>query len=602
MDPPIRYAGHRMGSVMHRVVLVVGVSLGVGAAAHAPPAGLTGVATDEQGAPLSGVSVEVQLTKEGQGVSPAVTSEDGRFTLAGLDAGGELVLDLEAPDGRRRLVFAVDAPSSGLLDLGAIVLPQPARLEGRVVAPDGSAMPEAEVSLWTPGVTLDRTGGRLRGINGKEALQVGQCKTDADGRFACAVSPPGWTTIATLVQGHAPKIETVLLGAGLVTHVDVHPQPGFRVRGRVVAPDASQPISGKVSMRTSKSSFPVRDAIQTEWAVFDANGAWELADLPAGRWFVNPHVSGFRGKELKLDLPQSVDGPVDLPLVADAPESGSIEATVVDEQGRPLEAFTLWCASFWVAKSVPGGLSIPWSEWVPFSFGPDAAGRARLGPLEIGEYQLIATTEGRVSNTVKVSVRSEPASVEAKLSVEPAESLRVEVVDERTGRPLPGVALTVDLHSIAQPLEHRVETDATGTAVIGRLPRGPVDVRIVGRAGDKSETISVTLPHPDPVKLVGKALGVLHVRLSRAWRAAGAPGEWFDRSFVVLVSDAEALVGLARNVIEGATITLPPGQYHVDVTAFDPAALFGGVLPGVGSILSGVDVNLGEGPVTAVDF
>jgi len=192
--------------------------------------------------------------------------------------------------------------------------------------------------------------------------------------------------------------------------------------------------------------------------------------------------------------------------------------------------------------------------------------------------------------------RSDLGSVEAKLSVEPAETLRVEAVDDGTGKPLPGLKLLVFLNLAACPLEHTIETDATGTAVIGRLPRGPVELRKVGHSTDTDKKTSVTLPHPDTVRIVGKAPRLLHVRLSRSWRAAGEPGEWFDRSFAIFVRDAKGEpVDIVSNVVEGAALVVPSGQYHVDVAAFDPDALFG-------PALAGVDVTVGDDSVTAVDF
>jgi hypothetical protein len=111
------------------------------------------------------------------------------------------------------------------------------------------------------------------------------------------------------------------------------------------------------------------------------------------------------GSTIASDVPQLEDALIDVHL--QPRKSGSLQVEVRDEEGHPLSAFTLWCASFGGARSVPGGLAVPWGEWIQLDADhPRSSSRTSTRPEP--EPVTESTTSSRDRRSAAISVTRTP--------------------------------------------------------------------------------------------------------------------------------------------------------------------------------------------------
>jgi hypothetical protein len=117
-----------------------------------------------------------------------------------------------------------------------------------------------------------------------------------------------------------------------------------RIAGRVFAGDTGKPLRGAfVNIIDTRTANPTER--QGRWIATDANGRWELSDLPPGRYALVVTKSGYlkieygqqrpfeRGRPLELIAGQALDK-LDLTL----PRGSAISGRIFDEFGDPVSA------------------------------------------------------------------------------------------------------------------------------------------------------------------------------------------------------------------------------------------------------------------------
>jgi RNA polymerase sigma factor (sigma-70 family) len=190
-----RVDGRVQGS--HRLTLKLAAT--GGPADDLGSAGIAGIVVDVGGDPLPGVVVRAEpqrmpknpLPDENDGIAAAraVSGDDGRFTLAGLDPG---VYALEARDGERAPARVEVAVERGKTASARLAMSAGAVLNGRVRDPKGEPVPAFTL-------VVSKSDG-LRGT-----LVATRTVIDRDGVFAVEGLEPGSFRVQATAHGHAPS-------------------------------------------------------------------------------------------------------------------------------------------------------------------------------------------------------------------------------------------------------------------------------------------------------------------------------------------------------------------------------------------------------------
>ncbi len=237
-----------------------------------------------------------------------------------------------------------------------LALEPAARVEGTVNDDKGRPVAGALVSASENDPRFGGGRGRMMRRAFRDAEVGDQARSDAQGRFRIGgLDPAAAYTLSAELKGYAPaEVEVNGLrprqtkgGIALVM------KPGARAVGRVV--DAEQrPIAG-VEIRASETPeggsrrFFVMSFGETDSrpdATTDADGAFALGDLKAGRHDLSARHRGFATKTVPgLEIPASAE-PIDLGAITLEP-AARIEGTVTGPGGAPVEGVEV--------RALPGG-------------------------------------------------------------------------------------------------------------------------------------------------------------------------------------------------------------------------------------------------------
>jgi protocatechuate 3,4-dioxygenase beta subunit len=196
----------------------------------------------------------------------------------------------------------IPAGGTGPANLGIVTLRPSARLAGRVVDGRNQAIPGAELFVLAQPLGPNEVERLIKGRKPEAA-------SAADGRFAIdglgrgapvhlVVRAAGFQTAR--VQGVRPPTERPLL---------IRLEPGATLRGRVVDEGGDSVAGARIELRwqallPEDPEQPVGDPILRA-ARSDAQGRFEMPDLPAGRARLGVAAPGFVGIEsFAVDLPR----------------------------------------------------------------------------------------------------------------------------------------------------------------------------------------------------------------------------------------------------------------------------------------------------------
>ncbi len=246
-----------------------------------PPIGLAGRVEDQNGEPVTAFRIAIRRHVEGMfgGVTQETRHEsfeveEGAFLLQGCDA-GEWDLWVEGETNVSLEVTRISLPRAGSEPL-VLVAPAVATVIGRVVTPDGAAVPGAQVRH-------NKTGGGL--VPQLEAgPQSPETTSDAKGAFRLERVPPlpatliasaeDWALSEPLPIEPAPgeellEVLLVVTTGGTITG-EVYDDDGERAPGRLVTATALDSMgSGEITTRIARS---------------DERGEFRLEHLTPGNW------------------------------------------------------------------------------------------------------------------------------------------------------------------------------------------------------------------------------------------------------------------------------------------------------------------------------
>jgi protocatechuate 3,4-dioxygenase beta subunit len=247
---------------------------------------------------------------------PAVSDAQGRYEISGLPAGAYRLL-------ARHKDFAPELVTGVTVDRGGdaqadISLEKGTTVVGRLVAG-----PEQTVAGR---VAMQEVDGHPTPPALRDVLRA---EAGTDGRFRLEMMPAGAHVLGVSAPGYASKRVDVHVrpGARDVDVGDVELETGLVIRGRMR--DRAGPIAdATLSAHAQRGGLPAN----SHQAVSEADGSFVVAGLEPGAYRLYASAPGYSSTERPAEAGADK---VDLVLSP----GGSIAGVVVDDAGRPLEAF-----------------------------------------------------------------------------------------------------------------------------------------------------------------------------------------------------------------------------------------------------------------------
>jgi protocatechuate 3,4-dioxygenase beta subunit len=236
-----------------------------------------------------------------------------------------------------------------------------------------------------------------------------------------------------------------LLAGSLVASTQAPPSPPSgqpdtgRIRGRIVAADTNAPLRGARVVAFIANGQPPREAVT------DADGRYEVAQLPAGTFTVSASLDGYlsvaygqrrvrlmeTGTEINVAPGQTVER-IDISL----PRAGVIVVRLTDEAGEPLANAQVEIQRYQYGAngerrltSAPTGVRGPLAR-------TDDRGELRVVGLMPGEYTVRATVRGIRSGVAAPATDKgegfSPTYYPGTTSVANAQFVTIGIGDERT--------------------------------------------------------------------------------------------------------------------------------------------------------------------------
>ncbi|MFW5750033.1 MAG: carboxypeptidase-like regulatory domain-containing protein, partial [Planctomycetota bacterium] len=547
-----------------RFILILGLALlctGPSAAA------VTGRAVDTAGAPLSGIEVRF-------GDARATTDTDGHFLLAA-DHRGMGTLSFHR-DGRL-LCGREDVASDEAL--GPVTLDASHRITGRVLAPDGSALPDVTV----------RCAIELRD-SWEEFRLVAATTTDADGAFVfddcCSGNYRFHVAHSTALTG-----SHVLPVGGDFNHMILRMRTGGAdVRGTITGP-AGEPVA---DVTVAAGCFHSCRS--------DASGHYRLTGLEPG-WtglLITPPDGLFvacNQSTVSLSLDAVGDNEHSIALVRAGALRVAPTSPGADDQSAPL-----------TIRLRPQG---HWQETYTFAEQQPENGAVALDPIAAGTYDIAVRSSDSALLTGTVSVSA--GATAGFTGVLPVSTPIVGTVVDGEGRPVSKAQVWGYDNTLFHDSRSTL-TDDQGRFELGGFGSNPISLYI-----DHQDFVRLHRPIDPSQRAVDELRLVMHgltdcrgtVRDVAGEPVAGArvTASWKDGNSPVTITDAQGGFTLARLpatrvLIHVNDVRFHPLEHEVDLTtnadplslSLQPGARIGGqVLDAAGQHVPQAHVHLRGG-------
>jgi protocatechuate 3,4-dioxygenase beta subunit len=566
-----------------------------------PGGWLAGRVIDPKGLPVRGALVRAEKEPQFWGSSPVeATDAEGRFELAGLEPGTYSVVARHA-DFAPGIVTGIAVDVEGRADL-SIGLTVGAAVTGRLV--------DSEERPLSGRVAAQELAGQpmARGL-----IELLRTEVGADGRFRIERFPPGSYALGILAPRFAGRrVEAEVSGADPVVDLgDIALEQGLAIRGRVRS-SGGGPIA---DAEIATGGFDMmRGGVMVD-ARSGADGSFVLAGVLPGATQVNVRASGYASVNNKTMT--AGEEPVDVILTP----GGSITGLVVEEDGRPIDAYRIVGSA---------ARSKPWEGRIDKSVG-SADGRFLLEDLSEDTYVLQVFVPDRAPATVPgVRVVAGRTGDAGTIRVPRGGVVRGTVVDT-SGDPVIGATVKAygatqemmewrdTLQTVSEPSgsfeikgvpEGRRQIVAThpdyavGDALVDVVAgKGPVETRLVMTQGGRIEGVA---RKRDGTPLAGLEVSVYSSGRTRGGGARPNPITRSDGSFTAEhVAPGQTYVNLMANAGLGRMISMMSKQVEVregettSVELLSREILVNGHVTKSGTPLPGLRLRfMGEGGMT----
>ena len=556
--------------------------------------------------PLAVAFVDVDLFHEKE--RAAASDGEGRFALQAF-AWGTYDLVVRA-EGFPELHSSVELEDASL-DLGDIALAENREIAGTILSPDGR--PVEGAAIWAPKPASrreDRDSRRIAVLDAGPAWSIACSQTDARGAFRLTGLGEASCEVAVLAEGYPGVVlESVAAGGRSVTVVL---ERGLTIRGRVVAAEGREPVSGA---RVAVEGGPAHEATT------GADGRFELRGITlakgegsGGSVPVRAAPEGYHQGRATAAFPDPAAFPVaevviEVLRLAEEESRGEVSGIVHGARGEPIAGARVWAEVPGVPRAflcmmardrakeartgTDGSFSIPAPRFGGQGFEVLASypglATSRRGPfpaegdggvwpfvdLELGEG---AALEGRVTGPDGSSISGARICVRPETQQPEEATIFTRLLPQPAGEAAySGRDGSYRLRRI-EPGSYRVEAQAPGYAA---KTISPVEIRSAAAepaAAPGPTTLDIALERGG--SLAGRVLGQkgeplsgIEVAAFRILAGSAPPDE--DRDELVqagALGTASATTG-ADGVYEIAH--LPDGEFRVVARArgFEPASI-----------------------------
>lgn len=509
-----------------------GLLVGAGASlAHdvaLAPAGRVQVrVVDERGRPIGGARGHVVPASDAERFgfdtsferqAASSSAPDGTLSIERLAAGARVRLFVKHERFMTAIVEVVTAAAGGTGAPLEVVLRPGRILQGRVRDAQARPIAGARVRLRPANTNVIRFADVWGGAH---ALLEQPKTTDAAGRFEFSGLTPGAYAVRVEAEGHATtEVEGVDLETPSASPLEVVLASGGALRGVVLDGSGVPVVDRRVFARgaTSEEADAGAGLLRVAWAEepTDANGAWSIAGLEAGRAY-DLSLSPL-GTPLVTGVLAPAEG-VELHV----PRAGRIAGVVLDaDSGRPLGDFAV--AYLWSLRRP--------RDPAQFGSGPSGPGRFQDVQAEDGRFALDDVAPGiwdvevrapgyQATRIADVTVEEDRQAAELEIRLMRGAALAGRVVAAAGGQPL------VDVAVYAQPADGAAWGPRFAFARGVPSARSDADgrFRIEGLAPG---ALRLSTSHPDwastwlDVSLTEAGRDGLELRLKRGASVAGA--------------------------------------------------------------------------------
>lgn len=321
---------------------------------------LEGRVEDREGRPIEGARIDARLADfhtshlRGRHQSASATTDaEGRFVLEGLIREAKLSLTVAKPDYAAQQLDAVAGKPV------TIVLEPAARLDGKVLGPDGEPISAALVAASPdPQQPAARPSGSY---------------TDAEGAFEIADLTPGVVTLTVEAEGFRQYRRTGLAVAAESETLEIVLEPATIVRGTVRDADGVPVSWASVRIRPVRG---FRDGLGVVKGGTDAEGRFVIEEAPLG-------VAVIEASKAYLRTARPIEvrsGVQEVELVLG--RGFTISGRVVDERGLPVSGI---------------GLTLGTDTRISYGSADEtsaADGAFRFAGISPGRYRVAADGEG----------------------------------------------------------------------------------------------------------------------------------------------------------------------------------------------------------------
>ena len=489
-----------------------------------PTLTLAGVVVDDAGEPVT--EFEVRAAREGyssrsgagDGLRKSITTEDGRFSVAGLSAGTWTVSirasGYTSPEDQTR---TVTVPQAG--PEPRFILERRGSVRGIVVGPGGAPI---------AGATVARTQNRGGFGGGWGRRQEGVTSGD-DGSFELEDLRPGAQSFEASSDDWAksePVSVEVIAGEtaeGLVLEL----RRGGTISG-IVRDAEGNPWSGR-RVTYAQGGGPMAMFGGSDTATTDASGSFTFERVPPGNWTVNASpgeremfktFEGARDESAFFELMAQ-----NLSQQVDVEDGGQVFVELGAEPREPVIV---------VGEVTRGGTAVSGGNVTFAREGGDLFANLKRADIQAGAYRieldrpgayLVSVERGSRRNGFLIDV---PASGEQRVNLELPEGGIAGRVTDADGRPAAGIRVTAEpstSFSFNRFDPRSASTDADGRYELGDLDPGTYALRVGSRGwgrggGSTGDGFGVALVEGIEVNTTSVTAGV-DVQLSSPGRVVG---------------------------------------------------------------------------------